>query len=48
MKTDGHTQTRPHVPQKEIENVILAQQAVPQVPSNEEQAEDWQGRHDPR
>ena len=48
VKADRHAETRQHVQHKEVEDVIPAQQAVPQLPSNEEQAEDRHGGHDPR
>ena len=48
VKPHGHAETGKHVQQQEHENVVPAQQAVPQLPGNEEHAEDRNRRHDPR
>ena len=47
VKAHRHAKTGKHVQQQEHENVVPAQQAVPQLPANEEHAEDRNRRHDP-
>ena len=48
VKADRHAETREHAQQQEVEDIVPAQQAVPQLPSNEEQAEDRDRGHDSR
>jgi hypothetical protein len=47
MKADRHAETGERVQQQEHEDVVPAEQAVPQLPASEEQAEDRGHSHDP-
>ena len=47
MKTHRHAKIAKHIQQHEHANVVPAQQAVPQLPANQEQAQDRNRRHDP-
>ena len=47
MKAHRHAETGEHVQQQKHEDVVPAQQAVPQLPANEEQAQDRDRGHDP-
>ena len=47
VKAHRHTKAGKHIQQQEHEDVVPAQQTGPQLPANEEQTEDRDGRDNP-